>query len=78
MNILDPLEALLEVLLHGLGVLGLPQNLEQIVIRHEVEPGEHHPIIPRAPVELKISWGPCLGHGRHTNRAISEEFERRI
>lgn len=44
MDVLDPLEALLEMLLHGLRILGLPQNLQQIVVGHEVEAREHHPV----------------------------------
>lgn len=43
MDILDAFEALLEVLLHGPGILGLSKDLQQVVVRHEVEAREHHP-----------------------------------
>lgn len=43
MDVLDSLEALLEMFLHGLGVPRLAQDLQEVVIRHEVEPREYHP-----------------------------------
>ena len=38
---LDVVEALLEMRLHGLGVLALAQNLQQVVVRQEVETREN-------------------------------------
>ena len=38
---LDVVEALLEMRLHGLGVLALAQNLQQVVVRQEVEAREN-------------------------------------
>lgn len=66
MDVLDPLEAFLEVLLHSLRVLGLPQNLQQIIVGHEVEAREHHPLADKTShaVEMIGVWlGIELGIG---------------
>lgn len=43
-DVFDSLEALLEVLLNGLRIFRLSKNLQQIIIGHEVEAREHHPL----------------------------------
>lgn len=43
MDILDTLEALFEVFLNSLGIPRLPQNLQKIIVGHEVKPRENHP-----------------------------------
>lgn len=43
-NVLDSLEAFLEMLLYGFGVPRLAQYLQQVVIGHKVEPREDHPV----------------------------------
>ena len=40
----DIVEALLEMRLHGLRVLTLTKNLQQVVVRQEVESGEYLPL----------------------------------
>ena len=43
-DVLDALKAFLEVLLDGFGIPRLPQYLQQVVVGHEVEPREDHPV----------------------------------
>lgn len=47
MYILYALEALLEVFLHRFGIPRLTEDLQQVVIRNEVEAGEYHPVMSR-------------------------------
>lgn len=42
-DIFDSLEALFKMLLNSLGIPRLAQNLQKIIVGHEVKPRENHP-----------------------------------